>query len=172
MIDPVVGVPVAVAVRFGIIALVLVVRRRRELVRQIAFGGSAIASAITGVTAASVLRTGGTVHGLLFVHDASGFSLGYSVDALSAWFLVVLSVLAVPIAFFSIGYARHAPLNQRSVFLGIAFNVLLFAVELVFVASDVIAFLFAWELMTLATAALVATETRYAPLGRRRTCIW
>ena len=67
-------------------------------------------------------------------------------------------MLAVPIALFSIGYARHAPLSQRSVFLGIAFNVLLCAVELVFVAHDVIAFLFAWELMTLATAALVATE--------------
>jgi len=36
--------------------------------------------------------------------------------------------------------------------------VLLGAVELVFVAGDAIAFLFAWELMTLATAALVATE--------------
>ena len=35
---------------------------------------------------------------------------------------------------------------------------LLGAVEVVFVADGVIAFLFAWELMTLATAALVATE--------------
>ena len=35
---------------------------------------------------------------------------------------------------------------------------LLGAVEAVFVADSVIAFLFAWELMTLATAALVATE--------------
>ncbi len=154
----IVGVPVAVAIRLGIIATIFLVLRRRELVRQIAFGGSAIASAFTGLTAAAVLRTGVPIHGLLFVHGASGFSLGYSVDLLSAWFLVVLSVLAVPIALFSIGYARHAPLNQRSVFLGIAFNVLLCAVELVFVANDVIAFLFAWELMTLATAALVATE--------------
>ena len=43
-------------------------------------------------------------------------------------------------------------------FLGVAFNVLLGAVELVFAAADAITFLFAWELMTLATAALVATE--------------
>ena len=153
-----VGVPVAIAIRLGIIAAVLVVRRRRELVRQLAFGGSVIASAITGLTAAGVLQNGVPIDGLLFVHEASAFSLGYSVTLLSAWFLVVLSVLAAPIALFSIGYARHAPLGQRSVFLGIAFNVLLCAVELVFIAHDVIAFLFAWELMTLATAALVATE--------------
>ena len=103
---------------------------------------------------------------MLFVHHASGFSLDYSIDPLAAWFLIVLSTLALPIAIFSIGYARHAPLEGRSVFLGIAFNVLLLSVELVFIAADVIAFLFAWELMTLATAALVATE--YENLETRR----
>jgi hydrogenase-4 component B len=158
MIDPVIGIPAAAFLRLGIIAVILVVRRQHELVRRVAFSGSAIASAITGLTAATVLRTGTPVHGLLFVHGGSGFSLSYSVDLLSAWFLGVLAVLAVPIALFSIGYARHAPLHHRSVFLGIAFNVLLYAVEVVFVANDVIAFLFAWELMTLATASLVATE--------------
>jgi hydrogenase-4 component B len=158
MIDAALGVPVAIALRLGIIAVVLITQRRHELVRRVAFGGSAIVSVVTCATAAAVLRTGTTFRGLLFVHDASGFSLGYSVDALSAWFLVVLSLLAAPIAVFSIGYTRHAPLHQRSAFLGIAFNVLLCAVELVFVADDVIAFLFAWELMTLVTAALVATE--------------
>jgi hydrogenase-4 component B len=149
---------IALLIRLGVIAAILVLRRRRELVRRVAFGGAAVASAITGLTAAAVLRTGVPVRGLLLVHDASGLSLSYSVDPLSAWFLVVLSVIAVPIALFSVGYARHAPLDQRSVFLGIAFNVLLASVEAVFVASDVIAFLFAWELMTLATTALVATE--------------
>ncbi len=157
-VDPAVGVPVAIAIRFIIIVAILMVRNRPELVRRIAFGGSALASAISGLTAAAVLQTGVPLHGLLFAHGASGLSLGYSVDALSAWFLVVLATLAVPIAVFSIGYARHAPLDRRSVFLGIAFNILLAAIEVVFVAGDVIAFLFAWELMTLATAALVATE--------------
>ena len=80
-----------------------------EVVRQIAFVGSAIASVITGLTAAAVLRGGTPVQGVLFIHAASGFSIGYSVDALAAWFLLVLSVLAGPIAIFSIGYARHAP---------------------------------------------------------------
>ena len=92
------------------------------------------------------------------VHQASGFALTYTVDGLSAWFLVVLSVLAVPIAIFSIGYVGQPHLSRRSVFIGVAFNVLLGALELVFAADTVITFLFAWELITLATAALVATE--------------
>jgi hydrogenase-4 component B len=156
--DPHVGVITAVAVRSGIILFAVLARHRRETVRLVTFGGSAIASLIVGITALAVMRTGASIQGVLFVHGASGFSVGYSVDALSAWFLLVLSTLAAPIAVFSIGYARHEPLERRSVFLGIAFNVLLAAVELVFIAADVIGFLFAWELMTLATAALVATE--------------
>jgi formate hydrogenlyase subunit 3/multisubunit Na+/H+ antiporter MnhD subunit len=105
-----------------------------------------------------VLRSGTPVSGVLFTHHASGFSLGYSIDGLSAWFLLVLAVVAIPIAIFSLGYVGGPHWNRRSAFLGVTFNVLLAAVELVFVASDLVTFLCAWELMTLATAALVATE--------------
>jgi hypothetical protein len=63
---------------------VVLVRRRRDWVRAVAFGGSAAASLIVGVTAAAVLETGTTITGTLFVHGASGFAVTYSVDALSA----------------------------------------------------------------------------------------
>jgi hydrogenase-4 component B len=112
---------------------------------------------MTGVSGAVGLHAA-PEHGVLFVHRASGFSLGYTLDALSGWFLIVLALLAVPIAIYSLGYAGHGHLRQRSVFLGVGFNVLLCAVEGVFVAGDVITFLGAWELMTLATAALVVTD--------------
>ncbi len=165
-LNPALGAGAVVAIRVAVVVAALLLRRRRELVRRVAFGGAALASAIAGLSAATALRGGGASRDVFFVHHASGFSLDYAIDPLSAWFLIVLSVLAVPIAIFSIGYARHPPLDGRSVFLGIAFNVLLFSVELVFVAADVIAFLFGWELMTLATAALVATE--YEVLETRR----
>jgi hydrogenase-4 component B len=155
--DPTTGLPLALALRIGI-AILTVLVRRPGVARRVAFLGSAVASFATGAVAARVLGTGRPVNGVLFVHQASGFSLGYSIDGLSAWFLVVLSVVAVPIAFFSLGYVGSPHWSRRSVFLGVAFNVLLGAVELVFVAADLITFLFAWELMTLSTAALVATE--------------
>jgi hydrogenase-4 component B len=152
------GLPVALALRLGIAALTVLTARRRGLARRVAFLGSAVASVVTGVMAAQVLGTGTSVNGVLFVHQASGFSLVYAIDGLSAWFLLVLSVVAVPIALFSLGYVGSAHWSRRSVFLGITFNVLMGAVELVFVASDAVTFLGAWELMTLATAALVATD--------------
>src|SRR5688572_32496048 len=113
-LDPALSVDAVVVIRVAIVVAVLILRRRREWVRRLAFGGAALASTIGGLTAAAALDSGGA-RGVLFVHHASGFSLDYSIDPLAAWFLIVLSTLAVPIAIFSIGYARHPPLDGRSV---------------------------------------------------------
>ncbi len=152
------GLPFALALRIGIAAVTVLTASRRGVARRVAFLGSAAASLATGVAAAHVLSADAAVNGVLFVHHASEFSLGYSIDGLSAWFLLVLSVVAIPIAIFSLGYVGSAHWSRRSAFLGATFNVLMGAVELVFVASDLVTFLFAWELMTLTTAALVVTD--------------
>src|SRR5712691_4438590 len=157
-LEPAGGLPAALALRIGIIAVTLLAVRRTNTARQLAFLGSAIASVVSGHTAVAVLRGGSPVHGVLLVHEASQFALTYAVDGLAAWFVAVLSLLAVPIAIFRVGSVGQPHFNRRSVFLGVAFSALLGAVEIVFVAGDVITFLFGWELMTLAMAALVATE--------------
>jgi hydrogenase-4 component B len=71
---------------------------------------------------------------------------------------MVLGLVAIPVALYSVRYFAHAVAASRTAVVGAGFNVLLGAVEAVFVADSVIAFLFAWELMTLATAALVTTD--------------
>ena len=110
-------------------------------------------------------RHGTAVRGRLISHEASGLALGYSVDALSGFFLVVLAILGIAVAVYSIGYFAHSS-PGRTAFVGVAFNLLLGSVEMVFVADGAIAFLLAWELMTLATAALVATEHEHAQTRR------
>ena len=153
-----VGLPDILALRLALIVITLLVGRWKGLTLAVSFLGSAVASLGTGVVAIGVLRGGGAPDGLLLAHRASGFSLGFSIDPLAAWFLLVLSVVALPIALFSIGYVGQSHLRHRAAFIGSGFNVLLGSVELVFAAADAITFLFAWELMTLATAALVTTE--------------
>jgi hydrogenase-4 component B len=152
------SLPLALAFRLGVIALTLVAARRAGLARRVAFIGSALASVASGLVAVQVLSGGVPAQGRLLVHQASGFTLTYAIDGLSAWFLLVLATLAVPIALFSIGYVGHAYSGRRAVFIGIGFNLLVGALELVFAADGVIVFLFAWELFTLVTAALVATD--------------
>jgi len=156
--DPGTGLRIALALRVAVIALTLLAARRTAACRLVAFIGSAIASLVTAATAAAMLQAGASRHGVLFLHHASQFALSYTIDGLAAWFLIVLSTLAIPVAVFSIGYFAKGHVARRSAFSGAAFNVLVGAVELVFVASDVITFLFAWELMTLTAAALVTTE--------------
>jgi hydrogenase-4 component B len=156
--DPGAGLRLVFALRMASAALAILVAPRTAASRWVAFTGSALASLVTAASAASVLHAGTVSQGELFLHRASLFSLTYTLDGLSAWFLIVLSTLAIPIAIFSIGYFAHGHLERRSAFVGTAFTVLVGAIELVFVASDAITFLFAWELMTLTAAALVTTE--------------
>ncbi len=155
----------AAAIRLAAIAAAIVSRRRSGLSRSAAFGGSAAASLVTGAVGLVGLGTGSALRGRLIRHEASGLTLGYSVDALSGWFLLVLAILGIAVAVYSIGYFAHSS-PGRAAFVGVAFNVLLGAVEMVFVAGGAIGFLLAWELMTLATAALVATEHEHKQTRR------
>jgi len=150
--------PLAFAVRLGSVAVSLSLAGRPRWCRSAAFSGSVIASVLTGVAALAVVSGGGSTQGVLLSHATTGLSFGYAITPLSAWFLLVLALLAVPIAAYSVAYLGHGTLDGRSGFVGVGFNVLLGAIEGVFIADGVISFLFAWELMSLASAALVATE--------------
>jgi hydrogenase-4 component B len=163
--DPGAWLLLAAATRFAAIAATLVARGRSDLSRSAAFGGSVAASLVTGAVGLSALGTGTARQGRLIRHEASGLTLGYSVDALSGWFLVVLAILGIAVAVYSLGYFAHAR-PGRTAFVGTTFNVLLGSLEMVFVAGGAIGFLLAWELMTLATAALVATEHEHAQTRR------
>jgi hydrogenase-4 component B len=150
--------PAALIVHALAIVGTLATSRRARWCRRLTFGGSALASALTTAAAASVLASGQPLAGVLFAHEASGLVVDYVVTPLSAWFLIVLGAVEIPVVIYSIGYLAHAVRPARTATVGVGFNVLIAAVSVVFIANNVIGFLFAWEIMTLATAALVATE--------------
>jgi hydrogenase-4 component B len=149
---------VAILLRLATCGATLALHRRTGVCRVAAMSGSILASLVTLAIAVEVLVSGRSLEGVLVRHEASGIVLGYAVTPLAAWFLLVLGLVAVPVALYSAGYFAHAVEASRIPIVGATFNLLLLAVELVFVADSVLAFLFAWETMTLATAALVATE--------------
>src|SRR5258708_31507253 len=140
--------------------------RRPTGARAVALGGSTLASVVTVVVASRALVAGQPLDGVLLRHAASGVVLSYSVTPLSAWFLLVFGLIAIPVTVYSVGYLAHSVPPSRMAAVGAGFNVMLGAVELVFVAADVVTFLLAWELMTLATATLVATDHE-DPANRR-----
>ncbi len=165
-VDPGALLRIAFALRIAVAAATLLAWKRSSLSRVVAFTGSTAASLLTLGAAAAVLRAGSPGTGVLLVHRASGFALTFALDGLSAWFLLVLGTLSIPVAVYSVGYLASPHWARRAAFVGAFFNVLLGSVELVFVAGDALTLLFAWELMTLATAALVATEHETADARR------
>ena len=108
------GLSTVIAIRAGVILLALVVGQGAPA-RWLVFGGSVVASMLSTLLGLTVLGGAPAIRGEWFVHGASGFSLGYTIDPLAAWFLLVLGVLAIPVAIFSIGYLNHGALGVRSV---------------------------------------------------------
>jgi hydrogenase-4 component B len=86
-----------------------------------------------------------------------------SVDGLSAYFLLVISVVAAAAAVYGPAYLRaHSPDAgpARSAAQGVALNVFLGCMAFVCCAGDALTFLFCWEGMTLASYALVVSDDR------------
>jgi hydrogenase-4 component B len=79
-------------------------------------------------------------------------------DALSAFFLLIVSILALAISIYSLGYARGFYGRKSVGVLGAFYNVLLLATNLVFVSDNAFFFLIAWEIMALTAYCLVSFE--------------
>jgi hydrogenase-4 component B len=93
--------------------------------------------------------------------------LSVRLDALSAFFVLIASLLSVAVSIYSLGYARGFYGRKKVGVLGALYNALLLAITLVFSSADAFFFLMAWEIMALAAYGLVSfehekTETRNA----------
>jgi hydrogenase-4 component B len=86
-----------------------------------------------------------------------GVLLGF--DRLSALFLVVIAVAAVPSTLYAIGYTREYEGRYSLAGMGLGFNLFLASMSLVVMARNAITFLLLWEAMSLASYFLVMTES-------------
>ncbi|MBI3401537.1 MAG: hydrogenase 4 subunit B [Acidobacteria bacterium] len=89
--------------------------------------------------------------------------LSLLIDGLSAYFLLVVSVVAVAAAIYGPAYLRaHSPDagSTRQAAQGFALNVFLGCMAFLCCAGDALTFLFCWEGMTLASYVLVVSDDR------------
>jgi hydrogenase-4 component B len=86
--------------------------------------------------------------------------LSYTVrlDPLSAYFNLTLSLLAASVSVYSFGYIGGPPSRKSAGSFGFFFNLLLLSLTLVFTASNILFFVIAWELMTVAAYFLVVSD--------------
>ncbi len=87
------------------------------------------------------------------------------IDALSAFFLVLLGAVSAAISLFSAGYFRSSEGTPPGL-ICFQYHVFLAAMALVLVADDAYAFMVAWEAMALASYFLVTTEHRIPEIRR------
>lgn len=134
----------------------LLCARRSALAAAVSFGIASL-SALCGVLSSILFLLAGGPNAksdwlppmLPYVH----FSV--RLDPLSAFFLLVVSILALAISIFSAGYARN---RENAGLLGAFYNALLLGTTLVPVADNAFFFLIAWELMALTAFCLIAFE--------------
>ena len=86
-------------------------------------------------------------------------------DALSAFFLLLIGVTAFGVSLFSCGYFRASDGTPPGL-IGFQYHVFLAAMATVVVADDAYLFMVAWEAMALASYFLVITEHRIAEIRR------
>jgi hydrogenase-4 component B len=84
----------------------------------------------------------------------------FRLDALSAYFNLILSLLAVAISIYSFGYLRPLDEKKTTGVLGFFYNLSLLSLTAVFTASNAFFFLIAWEVMALSAYCLITFEHR------------
>ncbi len=89
---------------------------------------------------------------------ATPLAFALTVDRLSAFFLLVICAVGVPVTLFSISYVESHYHAVRRMLLWALLPLFLGSMVLVVTASTAFAFLFGWELMTLFSAALIMIE--------------
>jgi hydrogenase-4 component B len=84
-----------------------------------------------------------------------------TLDRVSSLFLLITGMVFLPVSIFSRSYLRKFIGHHSLRYFGLLYHALFAAVVLVLIAGDVIAFLVAWELMSIASYVLVNYEDEH-----------
>jgi formate hydrogenlyase subunit 3/multisubunit Na+/H+ antiporter MnhD subunit len=125
------------------------------------FGRPVIYGACLGITCVAALvavaAIGAAPSGVVLPIGLPWLGAHFRLDALAAFFLLVVNLGAAAASLYAIGYTRHEHAPQRVLPFYPAF---LGAMNLVVLAADAYSFLLAWEFMSLASWALVVAQHR------------
>jgi formate hydrogenlyase subunit 3/multisubunit Na+/H+ antiporter MnhD subunit len=146
-----------VATLLGLVVIAVVAQRRRE-VSAVVYGGCALTALVMLSIAARYLLVGApTPSTTILPLGLPWVGARFRLDALSAFFLVVVNLGAVAASVYGVGYGRHESQRGRVLPFYAAF---LAGMNLVVLANDAFSFLVSWEFMSLSSWALVMAHHR------------
>ena len=120
--------------------------------RVVVYGASLLVSGAGIVVALMQLLGQGSTESLTLPIGLPWLGAHFRLDALSAFFLVVVNLGGTAASLYALGYGKHEQSPQRVLPF---YPLFLAAMNLVTVADDAFSFLFSWEFMSLSSWALV-----------------
>ncbi len=128
---------------------------------------SIIASSIFAIIASS-LSLISSIFSIIYQHPFAfaltynlGFPLGkieLVIDPLSAFFIMIISILVIPVSIYSIGYLKKEYIEKNVGILGFLYQLFILSMLLVVCSGNGFQFLIFWELMTLISFAFVISD--------------
>ncbi|HEX9767833.1 MAG TPA: hydrogenase 4 subunit B [Kiloniellales bacterium] len=141
-----------------VVAVLSVVRARRPEAHWATYGSCVAASSFALAIAGAHLATGGgAASALKLPLGLPWLGAHFRLDALAAFFLVVVNLGGATAGLYALGYGRHEPAPHRVLPF---FPLFLAGMNLVVLADDAFTFLLSWEFMSLASWALVMAHHR------------
>ncbi len=128
---------------------------------------SIISSSVIGVIASSLslissililLHKSKLVFSFHFVEPFGPLEL--LVDPLAAFFILLISMLSIPVLIYSIGYLQTEYMEKNVGIFGVLYHLFILSMILVLCAANAFLFLFLWELMTLISFIFVISDTK------------
>ncbi len=147
---------VCAAVFLALAPLAVAVGRSSAATRLV-YGASMVASAVSLATAAAHLLGAAAPESITLPVGVPWLGAHLRIDALSAFFLVVVDLGAMSASLFALGYGQHEMAPERVLPFYPAF---LAGMTLVVLADDAFTYLLSWEFMSLTSWALVMSHHR------------
>lgn len=141
-----------------LLAPVAVAMKKSARADRIVYGLSLVISAVATIASvAALLSTGADGETRVLPLGLPWLGAHFRLDAMSAFFLVVVNLGAAAASLFAVGYGRHEDAPQRVLPFYPAF---LAGMNLVVLADDAFTFLVSWEFMSLSSWALAMSHHR------------
>ena len=120
----------------------------------------AICGSVLGIVFSGAVLLTGNIPAFSMPSSFPLLTFSFHVDYLSAFFVLIISLVAVLCSIFALGYVRHYYKKYNIGLLGFFYNLFIVAMILVVTASNALLFLILWEIMSLTSYFLVIFERR------------
>lgn len=136
----------------------LFLQRRPKVARIMVHSFAIVASLLGGWFAINALL-GTTPIKFSLPYSFASFAPSFYIDALAAFFILLICGAGVVVSIFALGYTTHYEHSHNIGLLGFLYNLFIASMVLVVAADSVIIFLVAWELMSVLSYFLVTYES-------------